>query len=316
MQHVCIIMPYFGGNWPSYFNIYLQSCEYNSSIDILFFTDLPTPDRYPTNVKFVHYTLSDINRLIETKLGIKSAINTGYKLCDVRPAYGFLFQEYINKYQFWGHGDIDLIYGDIAKFISEDVWRNSDVISCREEWVSGALSFFRNSEKVNTLFMSNDDYKVVFEDEKHYSYGECGKVWNVLREGRDILTISQSPTNMTRLVKQAGKDRAIKSYFKTIIKESIPAGHFVIWNNGSVKCDGKEYLLYHFITEKRSHSFLFPPWKSLPSKYYIKPTGFYKEQEFKGIYYQCLSTSRKLKGTVKRLSHLLSRGKEKVNAAF
>ena len=36
-----------------------------------------------------------------------------YKLCDFKPAYGFIFGEYLKEYDYWGHCDIDIVWGDL-----------------------------------------------------------------------------------------------------------------------------------------------------------------------------------------------------------
>ena len=45
-------------------------------------------------------------------------VNSPYKLCDYKPVYGLIFDEDLQDYDFWGHCDVDLIFGDIRKFIN------------------------------------------------------------------------------------------------------------------------------------------------------------------------------------------------------
>lgn len=37
-----------------------------------------------------------------------------------------MFQEYIKDYDFWGHCDADLIFGDIRKFVTDDILNKYD----------------------------------------------------------------------------------------------------------------------------------------------------------------------------------------------
>lgn len=62
------------------------------------------------------------------------AIPNSYKLCDFKPTYGLIFSEYIAKYDFWGMGDIDVIYGNIRDFITEDVLNNNDIITVKHDF--------------------------------------------------------------------------------------------------------------------------------------------------------------------------------------
>ena len=37
-----------------------------------------------------------------------------YKLCGCKPFYGVIHKEELRGYDYWGFGDIDLIYGDLS----------------------------------------------------------------------------------------------------------------------------------------------------------------------------------------------------------
>ena len=78
----------------------------------------PVPDK-PDNVIIKYKTLEEVETTAAEKLGFPVKIATSYKLCDFKPAYGFLFPEILKEFKFWGHGDIDVIYGNIRKFISK-----------------------------------------------------------------------------------------------------------------------------------------------------------------------------------------------------
>lgn len=57
--------------------------------------------------------MDEIKVTASEKLSFAVNIGYPYKLCDFKPAYGFLFPEIIKRYDFWGHGDIDVVYGNI-----------------------------------------------------------------------------------------------------------------------------------------------------------------------------------------------------------
>lgn len=308
-----IIMPYFGRKWPAYLDLYLKSCAYNPSVDVLFFTDIPFPDSYPANVKFYRFTLTDLRRLIKEKLDLSTSIDTGFKLCDIRPAYGLLFQEYISEYNFWGHGDIDLVYGDIRKFITNNLLRRYDVISCREKWISGALSLFRNNEVINSLFLTSGDYKKVFTDNKYYGFDECSKAWNLVRTSTSILDVNLHTTNMTQLVRKKEEKREISTFFSNIIKEFILPNESVKWENGRVTSDEQEYLLYHYVSEKRRKYFYFPKLEEVPDKFYITTTGYFSEAQFNHTLFPLATSARKIKGQCLEGYQLLNKARKKLS---
>ena len=96
----------------------------------------------PQNVKLIFKTLEEISAAASEKLGFVVNINYPYKLCDFKPAYGFLFPELIKGYDFWGHGDIDVVYGNIRDFITDEVMQGFDIISPRPDWVPGLFFAF------------------------------------------------------------------------------------------------------------------------------------------------------------------------------
>ena len=107
---IVILITYFG-NIPWYFHYFLHSCKFNKEIDFIIFSDGYFEYGLPKNVKKVYKTLNDIKDLTTDKLGFEVTINFPYKLCDYKPAYGLIFEDYINDYEFWGQSDIDIIYG-------------------------------------------------------------------------------------------------------------------------------------------------------------------------------------------------------------
>lgn len=90
-------------------------------------------------------------------MGISVAIERPYKLCVLRPAYEDIFSEYLDCCDFWGFGDIDLIYGNIRDFASDKVLAKFDVFSARKEYISGSFSLFRNNDFINGLYKRSPD---------------------------------------------------------------------------------------------------------------------------------------------------------------
>ncbi len=138
------------GPYPWYFFYFIHSCSFNTSIDFYIITDNKqiVSDK-PDNVKIIFKTLEEINATASEKLGFQVNIDYPYKLCDFKPAYGFLFPEIIKGYDFWGHADLDVLYGDIRGFMTEDILDTYDVISSRHDYVTGSFCLFRNEEYIN-----------------------------------------------------------------------------------------------------------------------------------------------------------------------
>lgn len=144
MKSIVIIIPYFGP-FPKQFNFWLQSAYLNPSIDFILITDQVISNK--ENVKIVSMTFNELKCFMRDKFEFPLSLTNPYKLCDFRPAYGYIFEKYIKKYDFWGFGDIDLVYGNIRTFYTDEILDNYKIISGQ-----GHLTLYENSEFCNTFF--------------------------------------------------------------------------------------------------------------------------------------------------------------------
>jgi hypothetical protein len=92
-----------------------QSCKYNPSIRWVFYTDCEFPSTVPANVEFVRGSLREFEHLVERKTGMNVALELPYKLCDYKPGFGLIFEDYLDGVDFWGHCDVDLVWGNIPE---------------------------------------------------------------------------------------------------------------------------------------------------------------------------------------------------------
>jgi hypothetical protein len=279
MKRVCVIIPYFG-RWPEYLSLFLDGCRRNPMLHFLFLTDLRAPDQVPDNVQFRYCTIGQINESVKNLLGFESKMSRPYKLCDYKPAYGLIFQEYIRDFDYWGYGDIDVVYGDLRKWLTPEVLSH-DVISFRKKWLSGSLTLIRNAAALNQLFLESPDVKKVFESPDHFEFDEVSKCWSQIRTV-PISEIAFPYDNFTRIVHNASNEGRVTVTSGDYAKESILPDDFVALENGRlVDRQGQEYAYYHFITEKRRHYFRYPKWKVVPSELVIDITGFYTKDSFR-----------------------------------
>ena len=103
------------GNYPWYFPYFLHSCRYNPDIDFLIFTSNEDAKLdLPANAKIIPCSIAQFKAAAAKALGFKVAAESGYKLYEFKPAYGFIFFDYIKDYDFWGYCDVDVIFGNIA----------------------------------------------------------------------------------------------------------------------------------------------------------------------------------------------------------
>jgi hypothetical protein len=279
-QSICLLNPYFG-KWPVYFDLYLYTVVKQENLQVILFTDIEYQGQLPDNVKIVPMTLDEFNQLASDKLDLDINVVNPYKLCDLRPAYGLIFEDYIYDYTHWAWGDLDLIYGRMFDLLPRD-WRDYDVLSLREDWVTGSFAVFKNSKYVNNLFRKSKSYIEFFTSPDHKGFDECLNLYHVLRgEDPNYILTCDSRESFTWVVRKEEDEHNIKVYSKKMIKEYIGIDDFVEYKDGRIRQkDGQEFLYYHYISEKQTFMFDFPKWSTIPEHFYINRYGFFTVNEF------------------------------------
>jgi hypothetical protein len=238
------------GKYPWYFPYFIHSCDYNPTVDFIIITDnQETIINKPQNVKIIYKTLEEIKSIASKKLGFTVAINNPYKLCDFKPTYGLLFSEILNEYDFWGHGDIDMVYGTIRNFITESILENHDIISTRKDIITGTFCLYRNNQQMRTLFMQSRDYKKVLSNSEYFSFEECNFLDAEMQHGLSIFDFPNHIQSMTYVVKKEAKEAKLQPYFENIILQSIAGS--VKWDNGKILYNETEFMFYDLLVFKK-----------------------------------------------------------------
>ncbi|MBO6195205.1 MAG: hypothetical protein J6O56_02520 [Bacilli bacterium] len=165
-----IFCPYFG-KLPVNFDLWLKSCSYNNKFKFIVFTDDKRIFKTPKNVEIKNMSYKELIDKIQSKFDFKISLNNPYKLCDYKVAYGYIFEEYLSDCKYWGYCDLDLIFGDLEKFLPK---KEYDKISHL-----GPFSLYKNTDKINKAFMLNGEskfnYKGIFSSNVHFGFDEIGK---------------------------------------------------------------------------------------------------------------------------------------------
>ena len=176
MKSICICSVYIG-KVPNNFAFWMNSIRNNPSIDFLLFTDQNVAGGgTPSNLRIVSITFEEIKERIQRLFSFQIALRTPYKLCDYKPVYGNAFKEYFEGYDFWGYADLDLAFGNLRKFLTEEVLNKYDKI-----YHQAHLSLYRNCQKMNDLYLTvlphgeAYDYRFVYSTEHPCFFDEhCG----------------------------------------------------------------------------------------------------------------------------------------------
>lgn len=174
MYKIALILPYFGP-FPNYFPFFLASCAQNKTVDFHIFTDQRLPAS-AENIVVHSCTFAQFAEKIGRAFDFPIPhLQRPYNLCDFKPAYGLALQEELKGYDFWGHCDCDLIFGNIRAFFPDALLGKYGRLLIR-----GHLTLYRNAEPANTFFMRRAEgipyYKDVYQSscEKIWSYDEAG----------------------------------------------------------------------------------------------------------------------------------------------
>lgn len=252
-NRVCLIIPYFG-ELPQYSKLFFKSVSANLNLDILLITD--SDIKIPLkNVKVIRYTFEQLTKKIQEKFSFQIALTKPYKLCDFRPAYGYIFHEFLNDYEFWGYCDLDIIFGDFNQFVTDDILDNYDKV-----YQHGHLSLYRNCKRVNFEFMSDYgmSYREVFSTHVNCVFDELEGIQKKFDhdgfktyKGWDFFDANPWKYHLTRVTSYVPKGILDKDF--DFIHEAFAwdQGHLFRLAVRSEKIVKNEYLYIHF--QKRNY---------------------------------------------------------------
>lgn len=291
MRTIVLIIPYFG-TWPSWIDYFLLSCSYNPTIQWQIFTDCNPPAFRSDNVLFTHMTLADFNALASRKLRMSINITSPYKLCDFKPAYRIIFEDFLPSHDFWGYCDLDLIYGNIRDFLSDEILQSHEVITTGQEFMAGHFSLFKNIGTTNRLFENCPRYIKIFQDtEFAYAFDEIYRlqgIENLLQRTRNAIRKLNPfrkpsgidgfnhfitnycclfPYDMTHLIKQSVRTGKIKLYHETIhlskswYQRRKIKGWRLLWDRGILTdlTHNHDTMYIHFLASRLTKKFQTPP---------------------------------------------------------
>lgn len=118
-----------------------------------------------------------------SSLGVKCPPLEGRKLCDYRPALGEMYADELAGFDFWGHTDLDCVYGPVWDYVTDELLDGCDVFSNDEAPnVCGPFSLYRTAT-ASHVFRQHPRWQAVFEDPSHYAFDETGIAPTLERSG-------------------------------------------------------------------------------------------------------------------------------------
>ena len=250
-----IFSPYFG-HLPNNFELWLKSCSFNKNFKFIVLTDDVRDFDCPENVEIIKMSFDELRKKIQSKFDFKISLETPYKLCDYKVTYGYVFDDLLLNCKYWGYCDLDLIFGDLKKFMPDTEY---DKISHL-----GPFCLYKNNLKINKAFMQNGyckfNYKNILSSKVHFGFDEIGKyginsifeknnlsIYDYQKNAADIncilegmnITSGHSGTYSTDIGKRVFEFNKGKIYGYSVENE---------------KLDKKEYAYIHFQKRKMENN--------------------------------------------------------------
>lgn len=256
---ICLIVCWFG-KFPQYFPLWELSASYNDDIQFLIFTDQDIISKYK-NIKFNKMNIADFNKLASKKLKLDISIKKPYKLCDFKVSYGKIFEDYLKGYSFFGYCDIDLVFGNIRKYITNDILDRFDKINNL-----GHLTLYRNNKQMMELFKEKGsiyDYKTVFTTDENYAFDEYSGMHLIVKENK-----------INEYVINNYADMSPKNKEFIICNSKNYSDQYFMFDNGKVfqvyNGGSNEYIYLHFQKKKP----ILSEFDDTIKKYYLSATSF------------------------------------------
>ena len=284
---IAVIIPYFG-KWPVWSDLFFYSCMQNSDIDYFFYTDCEIPEFVKKeNAKNVHFSITSFREYCEKvsqRLNIYFHPQNAYKLCGLKPFYGYIHYEDIKNYDFWGFGDLDLVYGRIRHFYTDEILEKYDLFSTHSDRVSGHLFLMRNNDYYRTICFQLPKWKEKLCSNKMIGLDEgeltvklrpyTPAFWGVRRAVRRMLKWKKEAIFFNGVMSCINKfqQNYTKQYFVEQFTTPILYDEMTGWEepntdwayiNGMIinMTTGKEHIYFHFMSYKRNMYYSKSYWK-------------------------------------------------------
>lgn len=174
-QRIAFVIPYLGA-LPKYTSLFFHSVASNRAIDVLLFVDQQPAIDVPGNVHVQIASRDSILNRIRKSTGLEIDAITGHKLCDFRPFYSLMFEKELRHYSWWGHCDIDLMFGDVSRWIANYLNSDYDVLTAHNSGTIGHFTIYKNDPAVSNAMLAMIDnpmykHKLLMSDNQHLDEG-------------------------------------------------------------------------------------------------------------------------------------------------
>ena len=194
-HRLAIIIPFIGqgqDSIPSYLELFCQTAAGSAGlVDFLIFHDgifgpsTQMEGRFSCPENVIFHSLESIEEFSRTLIRVmdrkpEEQLETGgsretlaeivttfirshpYVLVEFKPAFGHIFEQYLEGYSHWGYADLDMLIGDLERWITPDELEDFDIVTYgfgdqNRLYLRGQFTFHKNDkETINQLWRGCD----------------------------------------------------------------------------------------------------------------------------------------------------------------
>ena len=182
-EHKVAILNICMGKLPASFPLFLEGVRNNRNFSFIIITDQYVSEIMdcPENLQFIYKDIDELRILFSDKLGFKVQLSSADKFYDYKPAYGFMFAEYLAGFTHWGYCDLNMVFGRLSVFLTGDLLNKYDKLLGRAH-----LSIYKNTADVNQAFLrsAKTNYKVIYQNPTYCMFDEWQGISAIFRENR------------------------------------------------------------------------------------------------------------------------------------
>ncbi|KAG8460562.1 hypothetical protein KFE25_013212 [Diacronema lutheri] len=175
---LALVVPWLGASFPPWFAYFLTSCGRSAFLaDWLIFHEganwSEAAAYRPVNVHFHDLGPSGLSFAFGTSLAraLNLSHETGrlvrlfdysfrqytYIVTEYKPTLGVVFAPYLDAYTHWSYTDLDIVMGDLPRFVERDELRSFDIVSYsfgdhQRLYLRGQFAMHKNEPWINLLF--------------------------------------------------------------------------------------------------------------------------------------------------------------------
>jgi len=172
-----LIVPYFGDR-PAYLPLVVASMAHNPDVEWLLLTDQPLTDA-PRNLTVQVCEFADLASRIQRHFDFQIALTEPYQLCDFRPAFGEIFGAELHGYDFWGHCDLDVIFGQIGDHLPPEAFEADKIL------FQGNFALYRNTADAARWYrheVGKISYREVMTTPAAQHFDEWGGIYYIVED--------------------------------------------------------------------------------------------------------------------------------------